>query len=388
MEPNEIRVALFSGNYNGVRDGANNALNRLVGYLLRQGVKVRVYSPTFEEPDFEPTGDLVGLPSMPIPRRSEYRLSLGLPPKVRTNLEAFAPNVVHVSAPDISSHRAISWARARDIPVVASVHTRFDTYLVYYGLQAFEPLLRALLRRFYRRCDAILAPAESTAAVLEAQQMNRYISIWSRGIDRDQFNPGRRSMEWRRKLGIADDEFVVLFLGRIVMEKALDVFVETVDALKLRGVKHRVLVVGEGPARPWFEERLPGAVFTGQLTADDLATAIASSDVLLNPSVTEAFGNVTLEAMASALPVVAVNSTGASNLVGDQNGVLTDPGDADAMADAIAAYVADPKLWERHGQGGLRSAETRDWDNINSAVLKTYQRVIERRKRHKRLSRR
>ena len=388
MEPNEIRVALVSGNYNGVRDGANNALNRLVGYLLRQGVKVRVYSPTFPEPDFEPTGDLVGLPSVPIPRRSEYRLSLGLPPRVRADLEAFAPNIVHVSAPDISGHRILTWARRRNIPAIASVHTRFETYLVYYGLQSLEPLLRALLRRFYRRFDAIMAPAESTVAVLEAQKMNRHISIWSRGIDREQFNPGRRSMEWRRRHGIADDEFVVLFLGRLVMEKGLDVFGDAIDALSARGVKHRVLVVGDGPARPWFEQRLPKAIFTGMLVGDELATAIASSDVLLNPSVTEAFGNVTLEAMASGLPVVAVDSTGATNLVGEENGVLTDPGDAEAMADAIAAYAADPELWRRHGEAGLRNAETRDWDNINSAVLKTYQRVIERRTRHKRLARR
>ena len=129
MQPNEIRVALVSGNYNGVRDGANRALNTLVGYLLKQGVQVRVYSPTVDEPAFEPTGDLVSLPSIPIPGRSEYRLSLGLPPRVRRDLAEFAPNIVHISAPDIGGHRAVSWARARGIPVVASVHTRFDTYL-------------------------------------------------------------------------------------------------------------------------------------------------------------------------------------------------------------------------------------------------------------------
>lgn len=389
MEPNEIRVALFSGNYNGVRDGANNALNRLVDYLLRQGVHVRVYSPKFENPAFEPTGDLIAVPSVPIPGRSEYRLALGLPPRVRADLEAFAPNIIHISAPDISAHRAVSWARRRGIPAVASVHTRFETYLVYYGLQNLEPWLRAALRRLYRRCDAIMAPAESTAAVLSAQRMNRFISIWSRGVDRVQFNPGRRSAEWRRKYGIGEDEFVVLFLGRIVMEKALDAFADAVDALDARGARHRVLVVGEGPARPWFEERMPKAIFTGQLEGDELATAIASSDVLLNPSVTEAFGNVTQEAMACGLPVVAVNATGATNLVDDGvTGVLADPGDAEAMADAIAAYIADPELQRRHGEAGLKMAGTRDWDRINSAVLKNYERVIERRKRLKRLTRR
>lgn len=387
VQPNEIRVALVSGNYNIVRDGANGALNRLVEYLLRQGVHVRIYSPTSDHPAFPATGDLVSLPSVPIPGRSEYRVSLGLPAHVRRDLEEFAPNIVHISSPDISPHRAVSWARRRGIPAIASVHTRFDTYLHYYGLTNLEPLVRAILRRLYRRCDAIVAPAESTAAVLRAQRMNRYISIWSRGVDRQQFNPERRSMEWRRSHGIADDEFAVLFLGRIVMEKALDVFGDAIDALTERGVKHHVLVVGDGPARAWFQERVPTAVFTGELRGAELATAVASADVLLNPSVTEAFGNVTLEAMASALPVIAVNSTGATNLVRDgETGLLADPGDVETMADELASYASDPELKRKHGQAGLAVAKTYDWDQINSAVLKTYERVIERRKRLKRLT--
>ena len=389
MEPNEIRVALVSGNYNMVRDGANGALNRLAEYLLRQGVRVRVYSPTIAHPAFEPVGDLVSLPSLPIPGRSEYRVSLGLPGHVRRDLAEFAPNIVHIASPDLSPHRAVSWARARGIPAIASVHTRFDTYLHYYGLTNLEPLVRAVIRRLYRRCDAIVAPAESTAAILSAQRMNRYISIWSRGVDRQQFNPERRSMEWRRTHGISDDEFAILFLGRIVMEKALDIFSDAVDELTARGVKHRVLVVGGGPARPWFQERLPNAIFTGELRGDELGTAVASADILLNPSVTEAFGNVTLEAMASALPVVAVNSTGATNLVRDgETGALADPGDADAIADALAAYALDSDMRRTHGEAGLEMAKTFDWDQINSAVLKTYGRVIERRKRLKRLNRR
>ena len=389
MRPDELRIALFSGNYNYVRDGANQALNRLVGYLLGQGVHVRVYSPTIEHPAFEPTGDLVGIPSIPIPSRSEYRLGLGLPARVRRDLKAFAPNVVHVSSPDIIGHRAVTWARRNRIAAVASIHTRFDTYLEYYNLTWLEPLVRIGMRRFYHRCEAVLVPAESTAAVFRAQRMNREIATWSRGIDREQFNPGRRDMAWRRGQGIADDVLVVAFLGRVVMEKGLDVFSEAIRALTERKVKHRVLVIGEGPARPWFEQRLPEAIFTGQLTGTDLARALASCDVLLNPSITEAFGNVTLEAMASALPVIAAHATGTTNLVRDgQTGILVDSDDIDGFADALESYARDPQLRRRHGAAGLTFAETMDWDTINSAVLKVYVKAIEKRKRLTRLKRR
>ena len=387
MQPSDLRIALFSGNYNYVRDGANQALNRLVGYLLRQGVLVRVYSPTVADPAFPATGDLVDVPAIPIPGRSEYRFPLWLTGTVRRDLEQFRPNIVHVSSPDIVGHRAVTWARRNKVAVVASVHTRFDTYLAYYHLQALEPIAREVMRRFYHRCEVVLAPAQSTAAILRAQRMNRDIQTWTRGIDRDQFSPDKRDMVWRRSIGIADDEMVIAFLGRVVMEKGLDVFADAIHAFATFGLKHRVLVIGEGPARPWFAEQLPDAIFTGQLTGNDLARALASSDVFLNPSMTEAFGNVTLEAMACALPVLAAESTGATNLVRyGVTGMLVDGGDPDEFAEALAAYARDPELRRRHGEGGLAIAKTMDWDTINSAVIRAYRHAILKRERLARIT--
>ena len=115
MDLSSLRIALFSGNYNFVKDGANQALNRLVGYLLRQGAAVRVYSPVTDTPAFEPTGDLVGVPSVPVPRRPEYRFAFGILPQAKHDLRRFAPNIVHVSAPEMLGHRAVSWARWHDL---------------------------------------------------------------------------------------------------------------------------------------------------------------------------------------------------------------------------------------------------------------------------------
>jgi glycosyltransferase involved in cell wall biosynthesis len=381
VNADNLRIALFSGNYNYVRDGANQALNRLVGYLLRQGAKVRVYSPTVEKPAFDPTGDLISLPSVPIPGRPEYRVPTGLPAKIRRDLAEFDPNIVHISSPDVSAHRAVSWARARHLPVVASVHTRFETYLTYYHLQLFEPMLRAGLRRLYARCDALLVPAESTAAVLRAQRMNRNIHIWSRGVDREQFNPGQRDMEWRRGLGIGDDQLVIAFLGRLVLEKGLDVFAAVIKELRSRGVPHRPLVIGNGPARPWFEQTMPSGVFVGHQVGNDLGRALASAHVLLNTSVTEAFGNVTLEAMASGIPVVAAVATGTTSIVRNgETGVLTESCDIAGFADALETYASDPELMRRHGDAGLAYARTQDWDEINGSVLRVYENLVERRR--------
>jgi glycosyltransferase involved in cell wall biosynthesis len=381
MELSDLRVALFSGNYNYVRDGANQALNRLSGYLLKNGAKVRIYSPKSKTPAFPSTGKVVGVPAFPFPGRGEYRVPLGVPPKVQRDLKEFGANIFHISSPEFLGHRAVTLARKWDIPVVASVHTRFETYFRYYNMAWLEPLVEAIIRRLYRRCDAIFAPSESMAQVLREQRMSYDIGIWSRGVETDIFSPAKRDLEWRRSLGIQDHEPVICFIGRIVMEKGLDVFAEAMDALHQRGVHAKVLVIGEGPARQWFEGRLgEDAIFIGFQRGDDLARAIASSDMLLNPSVTETFGNVTLEAMACGLPVVAARATGSLSLVEDMTtGRLINPGATEQFASALQLYCRDLDARATAGAAGRAVSERYSWDAVNRALVNGYLRVIRHR---------
>jgi|LakMenEpi03Aug12_release.lakeMendotaPanAssembly.Ray.scaffolds.fasta_scaffold24746_3 glycosyltransferase involved in cell wall biosynthesis len=387
MQISDLRIALFSGNYNYTRDGANQALNRLVGSLLAKGAKVRVYSPKVANPDFEATGDLVGLPNVPMPvkGRGEYRLPTGIGAAVKRDLEAFQPNIVHVSSPDPSGHAALRWAQDHNIPVLASVHTRFETYPRYYNMAFLEPLIIRLLRRFYTRCDALVAPSQSMIDELLAMEMHADIGLWSRGVDRTIFSSARRDPEWRRSLGLAETDVAIVFLGRLVMEKGLDVFAETIVQLRARGVPHKVLVIGDGPARGWFGANLPGAIFAGFKTGEALGQALASGDIFFNPSVTETFGNVTLEAMASGLPVVAAGATGSASLVAEGvTGRLVVPtskeADAIAFAEALAPYCVDPALRAAHGAAGETRACDYSWEAINAVVADTYVRLVEARR--------
>jgi len=378
MDVTDLRVALFSGNYNYVRDGANQALNRLVGYLMAQGAHVRVYSPKVHTPAFAPTGKVIGVPAMPLPGRGEYRLPLGVPWNVKRNLKNFNANIFHIASPEILGHRAVSLARNWNKPVVASVHTRFETYPRYYGFAFMEPLVEAVLRRFYRRCDAIFAPSESMAQLLREQRMSYDVGIWSRGVDTDVFTPARRDMDWRRSIGLSDDEPAIAFVGRLVMEKGLDVFAETIDLLERRNSKARVVVIGEGPAKEWFQSRMPGrTIFTGFQRGPDLGRAIASCDLLFNPSVTETFGNVTLEAMACGLPVVAARATGSASLVDDGiSGRLIRPGGNEAFAQALRLYSEDTDARKAAGTAGLKISERYAWDRVNGDLVEAYLRII------------
>ncbi|MEG8020575.1 glycosyltransferase [Sphingomonas aerolata] len=195
------RIALFSGNYNYLRDGANQALNRLVGYLESGGVDVRVYSPTSPRPAFAPAGTLVSVPSVRIPGRGEYRLGLGLPAAVRRDVERFRPDIVHLSAPDWTGVAAQRLARTMGIPVVASLHTRFETYAQFYGAGLIRPMMERHLDRFYTGSDAILVPTPPIAAEFSAKGLGERTRLWGRGVDRDAFSPRHRDLAWRRRHG-------------------------------------------------------------------------------------------------------------------------------------------------------------------------------------------
>jgi glycosyltransferase involved in cell wall biosynthesis len=292
---------------------------------------------------------------------------------VKADLDVFGPDIVHLSAPDWLGHDAKRWGQGRGLPVVASVHTRFETYFDYYRMGFIRRGAERLLKSFYGDLAEIYAPSDSMADVLRREGYSEKVRIWSRGVDRHIFRPDARDMEWRRSLGIADNTPVIGFVGRLVLEKGLDIVAATVAELARRGVPHRLVVVGDGPARAEFEAQVPGAIFLGFQTGNALARAYAGFEMFLNPSITETFGNVTLEAMACAVPPVAAAATGAASLVVDGvSGRLVPPGDTGAFADALAAYAADPALRAAHGAESFRRAQAFDWDAINDSVIDRY----------------
>ncbi len=377
VELRPLRVALFSGNYNAVMDGPARALNLLVGYLESQGIETRVYSPTVENPAFAAQGALVSVPSAAIPGRREYRLGLGLPKAIREDLQAFRPSLVHVSAPDLTGHAALGWARARGIPVVASCHTRFDVYLRYYGLGALRSLVTRIMVNFYNRCDLVLAPSPCMRDALRQSGVRTDLRLWSRGVDHELFNPQRRDQHWRQAHDIREPEVLVTYVGRMVMEKDLGLLVSALKTLRAHCVPHHCLMVGDGPARASLEKKMPGAIFTGHLSGAALAKAYASSDIFFNPSRSETFGNTTLEAMASGVPVVAANAPGSRFLVRHgKTGFLAKPGDADDCVHWLARLAKLPGLRRHFGHQAVQRSHAFRWDSMLASVLENYYGVL------------
>jgi glycosyltransferase involved in cell wall biosynthesis len=371
-----LRVALVTGNYNYAIDGVALTTNRLVGFLEQAGVPVKVFAPTTARPLFRHTGELVSVPSVRIPQ-TPYRLALGLPPRIRKELHAFRPTVVHLCTPDLLGFATLRWARLHRLPTVATYHTHFTAYLKYYRIGFLEPVAWRLIRGFYHRCAEVYVAAASMADELRARGVHANFVEAPFGVDLEQFRPDRRSLHWRRSLGIPDDEVVVCFVGRLVWEKGLGVFADVLNALRAEGLRCRALVVGDGPARSGLQQRLPHAVFTGYLSAEALGTAFASADVFLNPSASETFGCVTVEALASGLAVVAADAPGSRDIVRDGvDGVLCPPEDRAAFTTAVGRLIENPAERLALGKAGIRRAASFNWDTVLAATLQSYERVI------------
>ena len=373
-----LRVVLTTGNYNYIKDGVSLTLNRLVGWLERNGVEVLVIAPVAEEPAMEHQGRLLPVPSFAIPTRKEYRIGRRLTAQLKDEIVRFKPDLFHIAVPDITGHSALRLAEKMRVPVVSSFHTRFDGYLQYYHLSFLEPWFHRKLRAFYARCEHLYVPSASMMDELAGQGIADNMRLWTRGVDHDRFSPGRRSQEWRRAHGIADDDVVIAYAGRLVAEKNMAVMARVFAGLKARGVAHRTILLGDGPEAGWMRKALPDTVFAGFLHGDDLATGYASSDIFFFPSITETFGNVTLEAMASGLPSVTADATGSRSLVREgETGFMVPVDCEDQMIERLVQLLTDGQMRKKFGARAREIAiAEHEWDGIFARLVSDYEGAI------------
>lgn len=371
------RVAIFTGNYNHIQDGVSLTLNRLVAYLESKDIPVIVFGPTIDEPAIDHEGEFVPVPSMPVPGRPEYRVTVGFPESAQNRLRDFEPTLIHLATPDVLGFRAMRWGQANNIQIVASYHTHFTSYLKYYNLDMLKMLGWKYLAWFYSQCKHIYVPSPSMANELNEEGIDEGIRIWARGVNTDEFNPKNRDMEWRRSIGFEDSDKIVSFVSRLVWEKNLQTFVDTIKRLQQTHDNVRAMIVGDGPAKKELEHMLPEAHFTGFITGRELSKAYASSDVFLFPSETETFGNVTLEAMSSGLPCIVADATGSRSLVeSGVNGYLAAPRDTGEFAQCVSKIIDDNELWKEMSKAARQKALAYSWDNVNAKLLDDYREAL------------
>ena len=369
----DLRVAIFTGNYNHIRDGVSLTLNRLVAFLESQNIPVIIVGPTGDVPAIEHVGEFLSVPSIPMPGRPEYRVTIGFPEDVQKRLREFNPTLIHIATPDLLGFRSMRFAQMNKIQIVSSYHTHFTSYLKYYSMEMLEVLGWKYLSWFYSQCKHIYVPSGSMADELKEHGISEGLRIWARGVDIQLFNPEKRDMQWRRDQGIEDNEIVVTFVSRLVWEKDLQTVVDSLNKLFPKYENVRILIVGDGPAKNELKLMMPKAVFTGFLSGEDLARAYASSDIFFFPSDTETFGNVTLEAMASGLPSVVADATGSKSLVEHGvNGLLCPPKKTVFFAEALSSLIENPTQRKEMSLVARQKAMPYSWKQVNAGLLSNY----------------
>lgn len=375
---NKLRIVLVTGNYNHVPDGVSLTLNRLVRYLEADGHEVLIIAPTIDNPPIKHAGTLMPIPSYAMPGREEYRIGLGLTDKVRTAISKFKPDLVHIATPDFTGFQALMYSADRNYPVVSSYHTHFSSYLEYYKMGILESGLWAYLRFFYGNCVHTYVPSESMIAGLSKHGIQDGLKIWARGIEPNVFNPTKRDVTWRVGHDIREVDVVVTFVSRLVWEKEMRTLRSVFNELHKRNPQIKTVIVGEGPAGEELRATMPNTLFTGYQNGENLARIYASSDVFMFPSITETFGNVTLEALASGVPVVVANAQGNRSLVEHgYNGFLVTPRDVAEFTDRILLLSHDAELRSQMSKNAVEFASRFTWDQIFSQLVCNYHQAID-----------
>lgn len=344
-----LDIAIVTETYPPEVNGVAMTIARLVDKLRDSGHRVRIFRPRQHVDDIhvvlEPLradADLL-LPGLPLPGYAGLRFGLPARRRLRAVWRKARPDVVHVVTEGPLGWSAVGAARSLEIPVISGFHTNFDRYSRHYGIGWLQPVVAAYLRSFHRRTRATLVPTASLAASLAGEGLSG-VCVVGRGVDVALFDPVRRSDALRAEWGVRPGDPVVLYVGRVAAEKNIDLAFRAFAAIHQRHPGARFVIVGDGPLRAKLHGQYPAHHFAGQRLGLDLATHYASGDIFLFPSLTETFGNVTQEAMASGLAVVAFRSAAAAEMIVDGvNGRTVAPGDdaafivaAEATADTLA----------------------------------------------------
>ncbi|HMS81426.1 MAG TPA: glycosyltransferase family 1 protein, partial [Burkholderiaceae bacterium] len=278
------------------------------------------------------------------------------------------PDVVHVATEGPLGWSALRVARHLMLPVTSDFRTNFHTYADHYGVGWLRAPVAADLRRFHNRADATTVPTEALRCELERQGFRR-LSVIARGVDRGLFDPARRDRALRASWGAGDADLVVATVGRLAPEKNRDTLRKAFEGVRGAVPGSELLLVGDGPLRARLQEAWPDALFAGIRRGEDLAAHYASADLFVFPSLTETFGNVTAEAMASGLPVVAYDYAAASSLI--EHGVdghRVPFGDFARFVMSTVELAMDPDRRRRMGERARAASSNWAWDAIVSRL--------------------
>ncbi|WP_233251880.1 glycosyltransferase family 1 protein [Limnohabitans sp. Jir72] len=378
-ENKSLRIAVVTETWPPEVNGVALTLSKLVHQLNQRRHTIQLIRPRQDK--HERQSDSLGwsellLRGLPIPRYPQ--LKLGLPSK-KALIKAWShqrPDLIHIATEGPLGWSAVQAAHTLRIPVTSDFRTNFHSYSKHYGIGWLSKPIVAYLRKFHNRTACTMVPTHALKAELEASGFQN-LRVVSRGVDTKIFHPARRSQAFRDTWHADDSTMVLLSVGRLAPEKNLDLIISTYKALQQAKRKVKLVFAGDGPYRATLENNCPDAIFMGMCTHDELASLYANSDLFLFPSLTETFGNVTLEALACGTPVLAFDCAAASELVEDTlNGWLVRSESPQEFIQTALAITTTPDVLHQARQFNCARSLQWDWQEIAHQVEKIFRMTL------------
>lgn len=366
-----MRVVIVTESFPPDVNGVAHCALQTARHLAARGHDPLVIAPAVagaDSSDRSAPCPVVRVPSLPLPGYPQVRVALPSR-RVAAAISAHRAELVHLASPFVLGVRGMAAAARLGLPAVAVYQTDLAGYARTY-VGAGEGAAWRRIRTVHSAADRTLAPSSAALRDLEEHGVER-VRLWPRGVDTARFRPELRDEKLRRELA-PNGELIVGYVGRLAPEKHVELLA---GACGMPGV--RVVVVGDGPSEPSLRTALPGAVFLGRRTGDDLARIFASLDVFAHTGPYETFCQTVQEAMASGVPVIAPAAGGPLDLVDHgRTGLLVEPRDVDAVQTAVATLAGDPELRAAYGLAGRAAVEGRTWAVIGDLLLDHYAEVL------------
>ena len=370
-----LRIAFVTESYPPEINGVANTVERVVEGLHACRHDMQLIRPRQGPSDagrqregFEEV--LTG--GMAIPMYGQLRLGFPSARRLTRLWSMKRPDVVHIATEGPLGWSALRAASALQLPVCSDFRTNFHAYSQFYGIKWLSKPITSYLRSFHNRCHSTMVPTDALRRDLAGEGFGP-LAVIARGVDTTLFSPKKRNAMLRADWEVDQQGLVVLYVGRLAAEKNLGLLLQAFEQIRLHRPNARLVVVGDGPIRNAMQAQCPDGIFTGFQRGEDLAACYASSDLFLFPSLTETFGNVTTEAMASGLALVAFDDAAAGQLVRHgHNGMLArknEPGDFLRLATQLAC---NPELRRWLGAQARETALPLGWDSIVQGVEDQY----------------
>ncbi len=362
-----MRIAVVTETYPPEINGVAMTIGRMVSALQERNHQIQLIRPrqnNQENPVQNDQLEVVLQRGIGIPRYDG--LKMGLPAKAAL-LRLWSvkrPDIVHIATEGPLGWSALAAANKLKIPASTDFHTNFHVYSKHYGFGWLRQPIIAYLRKFHNKALCTMVPTQGISNELSESGYDNLIIV-RRGVDTAHFDPAKRSLELRRQWGAAESDPVMLYVGRLAPEKNLPLVLESFNAIRKIRPTAKLVLVGDGPERQRLQLEHPDHIFAGMRIGDDLATHYASADAFLFPSTSETYGNVTMEAMASGLAVVAYNyAAAAEHIVHGNNGLIADFDNARQFTALALELLNSPTSLKDLGKNARLTTQAIDWKDI------------------------